>query len=174
MPVLYGAVIDPSDQSLLLREPDTSKAYVLDTNVLIDIVAGTPLQVPTNSDVNISSLSLVELAAPNHMDVSVAEAVLNSIGVQDVVSVSREIAVMASELRKVQPLDPIDARIAAMLRHGFGQALNAQRIGLRARKTCKVLRGGLDALPAVQRDALLCESGSGYLARSGGRTERSR
>jgi predicted nucleic acid-binding protein len=113
MPVIYGAVIDPSDQSLLLRESDTSKAYVLDTNVLIDIVAGTPLQVPTNSHVNISSLSLVELAAPNHMDVSVAEAVLNSIGVQDVVSVSREIAVIASELRKVQPLDSIDACIAA-------------------------------------------------------------
>lgn len=36
------------------------------------------------------------------------------------------------------------------------------------------LRGGLDVLPAVQRDALLCESGAGYLARSGGRTERSR
>ncbi|HBX56727.1 cyclic nucleotide-binding domain-containing protein [Pseudomonas sp. UBA2684] len=36
------------------------------------------------------------------------------------------------------------------------------------------LRDGLDALPAVQRDGLLCESGSGYLARSGGRTERSR
>ncbi|NQD96013.1 cyclic nucleotide-binding domain-containing protein, partial [Pseudomonas sp. CrR25] len=35
------------------------------------------------------------------------------------------------------------------------------------------LRNGLDALPAVQRDGLLCESGSGYLARSGGRTERS-
>src|SRR5690606_4414916 len=30
------------------------------------------------------------------------------------------------------------------------------------------LRDGLDALPAVQRDALLCESGAGYLARSGG------
>lgn len=36
------------------------------------------------------------------------------------------------------------------------------------------LRNGLDALPALQRDALLCESGAGYLARSGGRTERSR
>ncbi|CAN7349611.1 cyclic nucleotide-binding domain-containing protein [Aquipseudomonas alcaligenes] len=36
------------------------------------------------------------------------------------------------------------------------------------------LRDGLDALPAVQRDALLCEDGAGYLARSGGRTERSR
>ena len=77
MPVSYGAVIDPSDQSLLLREPDTSKAYVLDTNVLIDIVAGSPLRVPTDSYVNISSLSLVELAAPNHMEVSVAEAILN-------------------------------------------------------------------------------------------------
>lgn len=39
--------------------------------------------------------------------------------------------------------------------------------------TAYVLRDGLDVLPAVQRDALLCESGSGYLARSGGRTERS-
>jgi hypothetical protein len=36
------------------------------------------------------------------------------------------------------------------------------------------LRNGLNVLPAVQRDALLCESGSGYLARSGGHTERSR
>lgn len=36
------------------------------------------------------------------------------------------------------------------------------------------LRDGLDVLPAVQRDGLLCESGSGYLVRSGGRTERSR
>ncbi|WP_263141657.1 cyclic nucleotide-binding domain-containing protein [Pseudomonas sp. RIT-PI-AD] len=36
------------------------------------------------------------------------------------------------------------------------------------------LRDGLDSLPAVQRDGLLCETGSGYLARSGGRTERSR
>ena len=35
------------------------------------------------------------------------------------------------------------------------------------------LRDGLDALPAVQRAGLLCESGPGYLARSGGRTERS-
>ncbi|WP_437881396.1 cyclic nucleotide-binding domain-containing protein [Pseudomonas sp. LRF_L74] len=35
------------------------------------------------------------------------------------------------------------------------------------------LRDGVDALPAVQRDALLCESGPGYLARSGGRVDRS-
>lgn len=35
------------------------------------------------------------------------------------------------------------------------------------------LRDGLDALPAIQREGLLTESGSGYLARSGGRTERS-
>jgi CRP-like cAMP-binding protein len=40
--------------------------------------------------------------------------------------------------------------------------------------TAYALRDGVDALPALQRDALLCESGSGYLARSGGRTERSR
>jgi CRP-like cAMP-binding protein len=36
------------------------------------------------------------------------------------------------------------------------------------------LRDGVNGLPAVLRDGLLCESGSGYLARSGGRTERSR
>ena len=35
------------------------------------------------------------------------------------------------------------------------------------------LRGGLDALPEVQREGLLCESGAGYLVRSGGRVERS-
>ena len=35
------------------------------------------------------------------------------------------------------------------------------------------LRDGLNSLPAVQRDGLLCEAGAGYLARSGGRTERS-
>ncbi len=40
--------------------------------------------------------------------------------------------------------------------------------------TAYALRDGLDALPAIQRAALLCESGSGYLARSGGRIERSR
>ena len=113
MTVLYGAVIDITDQSLLLREPDTLKAYVLDTNVLIDIVRGKTLQVPQNSNVIVSSLSLVELAAPNHMDVSVAEAILSSIGISDVVSVSRDIAALATELRKVQPLDVIDACIAA-------------------------------------------------------------
>lgn len=37
-----------------------------------------------------------------------------------------------------------------------------------------VLRDGVDALPAVQRDALLCDSGAGYVLRSGGRIERSR
>ena len=40
--------------------------------------------------------------------------------------------------------------------------------------TAYALRDGLDGLPAVQREGLLCESGSGYLARSGGRIERSR
>ncbi|MBM7060899.1 cyclic nucleotide-binding domain-containing protein [Pseudomonas sp. UL073] len=40
--------------------------------------------------------------------------------------------------------------------------------------TSYVLRDGVDALPAVQRDALLCDSGAGYLARSGGRVDRSR
>ncbi|CAD5109772.1 cyclic nucleotide-binding domain-containing protein [Zestomonas carbonaria] len=42
--------------------------------------------------------------------------------------------------------------------------------GFRAYALC----GGVDALPAVQRDALLCDSGPGYLARSDGRVERSR
>ena len=36
-----------------------------------------------------------------------------------------------------------------------------------------VLQDGLDALPAVKRDALLCESGAGYLLRRDGRVERS-
>lgn len=39
--------------------------------------------------------------------------------------------------------------------------------------TAYPLRGGLDALSAEEYATLLCEQGSGYLARSGGRTERS-
>ncbi|KJH81598.1 cyclic nucleotide-binding domain-containing protein [Pseudomonas sp. KSR10] len=39
--------------------------------------------------------------------------------------------------------------------------------------TAYPLRDGLDALSAEEYAALLCEQGSGYLARSGGRTERS-
>jgi len=39
--------------------------------------------------------------------------------------------------------------------------------------TAYTLRGGLDALTAEQYASLLCEQGSGYLARSGGRVERS-
>jgi CRP-like cAMP-binding protein len=35
------------------------------------------------------------------------------------------------------------------------------------------LQDGADRLPAIQRDGLLCERGAGYLARSGGRVERS-
>ncbi len=44
------------------------------------------------------------------------------------------------------------------------------QLGIRA----YALRDGLDALPALQRDALISETGAGYLARSGGRVERSR
>ncbi|WP_312300459.1 cyclic nucleotide-binding domain-containing protein [Stutzerimonas nitrititolerans] len=39
--------------------------------------------------------------------------------------------------------------------------------------TVHALKGGLDALTAGQRQALLSEQGSGYVARSGGRIERS-
>ncbi len=109
----YSAWVADSTHSSIVHEPDVSTTFLLDTNVLIDVVRGKTLQVPRNSNIMVSSLSLVELAAPNHMDVSVAEAILSSIGISDVVSVSRGIATLATELRKVQPLDVIDACIAA-------------------------------------------------------------
>ena len=61
-----------------LFEPDFPKTLLLDTNVLIDVATGEFIKVPDETSVFVSSLSLVELAAPNYMDVTVAEAILNA------------------------------------------------------------------------------------------------
>jgi predicted nucleic acid-binding protein len=113
MPVSYGAVIDPSDQSLLLREPDTSKAYVLDTNVLIDVAGGKPLGITDDNTILVSALSLVELAAPHHMDLSEAESFIRDVTRGDVLPITRETACIAVELREIHSLTVIDACIAA-------------------------------------------------------------
>ena len=117
MPVVYGAIIDPFDQSLLLREPDTSKAYVLDTNVLIDMSLGSPSNLPDDVKFAISTLSLLELAAPRHMDLDRADQVLASIKVSELIPVTQEVARLAVELRHIQNLDIIDACIGATACH---------------------------------------------------------
>jgi len=113
MPVSYGNVLDPSDHSLLLREPDTSKAYVLDTNVLIDMSYGIPANLPDDVKFAVSTLSLLELAAPRHMDLDRADGVLASIKVSELIPVTQEVARLAVELRHIQNLDIIDACIGA-------------------------------------------------------------
>ena len=113
MPVSYSIGSIESARSTVIHEPDFPKTLLLDTNVLIDVARGSLIEVPEETSVVVSSLSLVELAAPNHMDIKVANEILNVIGIEDVISVTREVATLATELRKVQPLDAIDACIAA-------------------------------------------------------------
>lgn len=81
--------------------------------MLIDVATGDLINIPHETSVFVSSLSLVELAAPNYMDVKVANEILNVIGIEDVIPVTREVATLATELRKVQSLSVIDACIAA-------------------------------------------------------------
>jgi predicted nucleic acid-binding protein len=98
---------------LLLREPDTSKAYVLDTNVLIDVAGGKPLGITDDNTILVSALSLVELAAPHHMDLSEAESFIRDVTRGDVLPITRETACIAVELREIHSLTVIDACIAA-------------------------------------------------------------
>jgi hypothetical protein len=79
MPVLYSIGSIESARSTLIHEPDFPKTLLLDTNVLIDVARGSLIEVPEETSVVVSSLSLVELAAPNHMDVKVANEILNVI-----------------------------------------------------------------------------------------------
>jgi predicted nucleic acid-binding protein len=113
MPVSYSIGSLESVRSTVIHEPDFPKTLLLDTNVLIDVATGEFIKVPDETSVFVSSLSLVELAAPNYMDVTVADEILNTIGIQDVIPVTREVATLATELRKVQSLSVIDACIAA-------------------------------------------------------------
>ena len=78
MPVSYSIGSLESVRSTVIHEPDFPKTLLLDTNVLIDVATGECIKVPDETSVFVSSLSLVELAAPNYMDVTVAEAILNA------------------------------------------------------------------------------------------------
>lgn len=113
MPFSYSVGSIESARSSVIHEPDFPKTLLLDTNILIDVASGRLLKIPEDISVIVSSLSLVELAAPNHMEVAVAEEILNVLGIQDVIPVSREVATFAAELRKVQSLTVVDACIAA-------------------------------------------------------------
>ena len=113
IPVLYSIGSIESARSTLIHEPDTSKAYVLDTNVLIDISGGMPLIIPDDITILVSALGLVELAAPRHMDLHKAESFIRDVTRGEVLPITLEIARVAVELREVQSLSVIDACIAA-------------------------------------------------------------
>ena len=78
MPVLYSIGSIESARSTIIHEPEIQKTLLLDTNVLIDVASGSLIEVSEETSVFVSSLSSVELAAPNYMDVTVAEAILNA------------------------------------------------------------------------------------------------
>jgi hypothetical protein len=78
MPVLYSIGSIESARSSVIHEPEFPKSLLLDTNVFIDVATGDLINIPHETSVFVSSLSLVELAAPNYMDVTVAEAILNA------------------------------------------------------------------------------------------------
>jgi hypothetical protein len=78
MPVSYSIGSIESARSTIIHEPEIQKTLLLDTNVLIDVASGSLIEVSEETSVFVSSLSLVELAAPNYMDVTVAEAILNA------------------------------------------------------------------------------------------------
>jgi len=96
-----------------VHEPDLSTTFLLDTNVLIDIAAGTQLRVSDDVVILVSTLSLVELAVPRHMDLEAAETLIDDVSSGDVIPLTRDISRLAVELRTVQSLSVIDACIAA-------------------------------------------------------------
>jgi predicted nucleic acid-binding protein len=87
--------------------------YVFDTNVLIDISSGAKSNLPGDAKIAVSALSLVEIAAPNHMSLSEAEDFIASLNVSELVPVTNQVARLAVELRKVQNLHALDACIGA-------------------------------------------------------------
>jgi len=113
MPVLYSIGSIESARSTLIHEPDFPKTLLLDTNVLIDVAGGKPLGITDDNTILVSALSLVELAAPHHMDLSEAESFIRDVTRGDVLPITREIACIAVELREIHSLTVIDACIAA-------------------------------------------------------------
>ena len=109
------------------QDPGDAK-YVFDTNVLIDISSGAKSNLPGDAKIAVSALSLVEIAAPNHLSLSEAEDVIASLNVSELVPVTNQVARLAVELRKIQNLDAIDACIAATACLNATLVTNDQRI----------------------------------------------
>ena len=109
----YSVWIADSTHSSIVHEPDVSTTFLLDTNVLIDVAGGTPLGFSDDVLILVSAISLVELAAPRHMDLEAAESLIDDVSSGDVIPLTRDISRMAVELRTVQSLSVIDACIAA-------------------------------------------------------------
>lgn len=109
------------------QDPGDAK-YVFDTNVLIDISSGAKSNLPGDAKIAVSALSLVEIAAPNHLSLSEAEDVIASLNLSELVPVTNQAARLAVELRKIQNLDAIDACIAATACLNATLVTNDQRI----------------------------------------------
>ncbi len=87
--------------------------YVFDTNVLIDVSTGAKPNLPIDAKVAVSALSLIEIAAPNHLSLSEAEDVIASLNVSELAPATYQVARLAVELRNIQNLDALDACIGA-------------------------------------------------------------
>lgn len=109
------------------QDPGDAKC-VFDTNVLIDISSGAKSNLPGDAKIAVSALSLVEIAAPNHLSLSEAEDFIASLNVSELVPVTNQVARLAVELRKIQNLDAIDACIAATACLNATLVTNDQRI----------------------------------------------
>ena len=109
------------------QDPGDAK-YVFDTNVLIDISSGAKSNLPGDAKIAVSALSLVEIAAPNHLSLSEAEDVIASLNLSELVPVTNQAARLAVELRTIQNLDAIDACIAATACLNATLVTNDQRI----------------------------------------------
>ena len=96
-----------------VHQPPGDAKYVFDTNVIIDVSTGVKINLPDDAIIIVSALSLVELAAPNHMSLSEADDAIASLNVGELAPVTNQVARMAVELRKVQNLDALDACICA-------------------------------------------------------------
>ena len=96
-----------------VHQPPGDAKYVFDTNVIIDVSTGVKINLPDDAKIIVSALSLVELAAPNHMSLSEADDAIASLNVGELAPVTNQVARMAVDLRKVQNLDALDACIGA-------------------------------------------------------------
>lgn len=110
--VFYSAQSICSTSDAVHQPPGDAK-YVFDTNVIIDVSTGVKINLPDDAIIIVSALSLVELAAPNHMSLSEADDAIAALNVGELAPVTNQVARMAVELRKVQNLDALDACIGA-------------------------------------------------------------